>query len=208
VFGKHHLLLSPSFAEMTSTQLNTRRWQRQQVDLPVSVVVLNGMSRMVVPGRATEISEGGMALYAGMIHPRRGDLMEVEFRIPAHARVTAMIRSRSCFCFGLEFLTPGLTDNKANLVAQVAAFALKQGRLAEAEPMAPAAEDAAAAYVMLAQVLRLAGKPAAAQIADRAVVLFLKLRDICLRQEEEDVRRMRRKIAALYRTSRLLADQI
>jgi hypothetical protein len=191
---------------MMPTPVNTRRWQRQQVDLPVSVVVLNGMSRMVVPGRATEISEGGMALYAGMIHPRRGDLMEVEFRIPSYARVTAMIRSRSCFCFGLEFLTPGLSENKTNVGAQVAAFALKQGCLAETEPMAQAAEDAAAAYLMLAQVLRLEGKSTEAEIADRAVVLFLRLKDICLRQEAEKMRRLRRKIAALYRTSSLLAD--
>jgi hypothetical protein len=188
------------------TQLNTRRWQRQQVDLPVSVVVLNGRSRMVVPGRATEISEGGMALYAGMIHPKRGDLMEVEFRIPSYARVTAMIRSRSCFCFGLEFLAPGLIGNKTNVVAQVAAFALKQGRLAEAEPLAPAPEDAAAAYAMLAQVLRLEGRPAEAQIADQAVVLFLRLNDICRRQEELGIKGLRRRISALYRTALLLAD--
>jgi len=56
---------------------NTRRWPRHQVDLPVSIV-LNGTPRMVVPGRATEISEGGMALYAGMIHPKPGDLMEID----------------------------------------------------------------------------------------------------------------------------------
>ena len=40
---------------------NARRWQRHEIDLPVHVVLRNGVSRMLVPGRGTEISEGGMA---------------------------------------------------------------------------------------------------------------------------------------------------
>jgi PilZ domain len=184
-------------------QSNTRRWQRQQVDLPVSVVVLNGVSRIVIPGRATEISEGGMALYAGMIHPKRGDLVEVEFQIPSHARVAAMIRNRACFSFGLEFLTPVVTDSRT--VSQLAAFALMQGLQAEAEPSASAAENAASAYTMLAQVLRLEGQPLDAQVVDQAVVLFLNMRDVCLRQQALSIKTLRRRLAALYRAGLLLA---
>jgi hypothetical protein len=184
-------------------QSNTRRWQRQQVDLPVSVVVLNGVSRIVIPGRATEISEGGMALYAGMIHPKRGDLVEVEFQIPSHARVAAMIRNRACFSFGLEFLTPVVTDSRT--VSQLAAFALMQGLQAEAEPSASAAENAASAYTMLAQVLRLEGQPLDAQVVDHAVVLFLRMRDVCLRQQALSIKTLRRRLAALYRAGLLLA---
>ena len=84
---------------------NTRRWQRQPVDLPLGVVTGNGQIGTVVPGRAIEISEGGMALYAG-IDLEPGDLMAVEFRGPSQARVAGAIRSRSGYCFGLEFLTP------------------------------------------------------------------------------------------------------
>jgi len=188
---------------MTPAESNTRRWQRQQVDLPVSVVVLNGVSRIVIPGRATEISEGGMALYAGMIHPKRGDLVEVEFQIPSHARVAAMIRNRACFSFGLEFLTPVVTDSRT--VSQLAAFALMQGLQAEAEPSASAAENAASAYTMLAQVLRLEGQPLDAQVVDRAVVLFLRMRDVCLRQQALSIKTLRRRLAALYRAGLLLA---
>jgi len=188
---------------MTPAESNTRRWQRQQVDLPVSVVVLNGVSRIVIPGRATEISEGGMALYAGMIHPKRGDLVEVEFQIPSHARVAAMIRNRACFSFGLEFLTPVVTDSRT--VSQLAAFALMQGLQAEAEPSASAAENAASAYTMLAQVLRLEGQPLDAQVVDRAVVLFLNMRDVCLRQQALSIKTLRRRLAALYRAGLLLA---
>jgi PilZ domain len=188
---------------MTPAESNTRRWQRQQVDLPVSVVVLNGVSRIVIPGRATEISEGGMALYAGMIHPKRGDLVEVEFQIPSHARVAAMIRNRACFSFGLEFLTPVVTDSRT--VSQLAAFALMQGLQAEAEPSAAAAENAASAYTMLAQVLRLEGQPLDAQVVDQAVVLFLRMRDVCLRQQALSIKTLRRRLATLYRAGLLLA---
>jgi hypothetical protein len=188
---------------MTPAESNTRRWQRKQVDLPVSVVVLNGVSRIVIPGRATEISEGGMALYAGMIHPKRGDLVEVEFQIPSHARVAAMIRNRACFSFGLEFLTPVVTDSRT--VSQLAAFALMQGLQAKAEPSASAAENAASAYTMLAQVLRLEGQPLDAQVVDQAVVLFLRMRDVCLRQQALSIKTLRRRLAALYRAGLLLA---
>ena len=191
---------------MTPAQSNTRRWQRQPVDLPVSVVVLNGVSRIVIPGRATEISEGGMALYAGMIHPKRGDLVEVEFQIPSHARVAAMIRNRACFSFGLEFLTPVVTDSRT--VSQLAAFALMQGLQAEAEPSASAAENAASAYTMLAQVLRLEGQPLDAQVVDQAVVLFLRMRDVCLRQQALSMKTLRRRLVALYRAGLLVAGPI
>src|SRR2546428_6855615 len=137
LFWQYHLHPAPSRAEMMPLRANTRRWPRHQVDLPVSIV-LNGTPRMVVPGRATEISEGGMALYAGMIHPKPGDLMEIEFQAPSCARVTGIIRNRACFCFGLEFLTPLSTDKETTSGAQLAAFALEQGRRAEAEQVTPA----------------------------------------------------------------------
>jgi PilZ domain-containing protein len=84
---------------------NTRRWHRLPVDLPVRVVTAKGFSTTVVPGRGTELSEGGMVLYAGiLLNP--GDLLEVEFDAPSHSRMTAIVRSRNGFCFGLEFIAP------------------------------------------------------------------------------------------------------
>jgi hypothetical protein len=32
--------------------------------------------------------------------------MELEFQTPGGARITAIVRNRTGFCFGLEFLTP------------------------------------------------------------------------------------------------------
>jgi hypothetical protein len=83
----------------------TRRWDRLPVDLPVRVVTSKGFSTTVVEGRGTELSEGGMTLYAGiLLNP--GDLLEVEFDTPLPSRMPAIVRSRNGFCFGLEFITP------------------------------------------------------------------------------------------------------
>jgi PilZ domain len=83
----------------------TRRWERLPVDLPVKVFTSKGFSTTVVEGRGTEISQGGMVLYAGiLLNP--GDLLEVEFGMPTASRLTAIVRSRNGFCFGLEFITP------------------------------------------------------------------------------------------------------
>jgi hypothetical protein len=83
----------------------TRRRPRLPVDMPVRVVTSKGFSTTVVEGRGTEMSEGGMVLYAGiLLNP--GDLLEIEFDTPAPSRLPAIVRSRNGFCFGLEFITP------------------------------------------------------------------------------------------------------
>jgi hypothetical protein len=83
----------------------TRRWTRLPIDMPVKVVTSRGFSSTVVAGRGTELSQGGMELYAGiLLNP--GDMLEGEFETPVNSRMTAIIRSRNGFCFGLEFITP------------------------------------------------------------------------------------------------------
>ena len=73
--------------------------------MPVKVVTSRGFSSTVVEGRGTELSQGGMELYAGiMLNP--GDMLEIEFEMPVHSRLAAIVRSRNGFCFGLEFITP------------------------------------------------------------------------------------------------------
>ena len=84
---------------------NTRRWNRVPVDMPVRVTTSKGFSTTVVTGRGTELSQGGMVLYAGiLLNP--GDLLQLEFDAPCHSRVSAVVRSRNGFCFGLEFISP------------------------------------------------------------------------------------------------------
>jgi hypothetical protein len=80
-----------------------RRWIRQAVDLPVKVHIYSDSDPILIPGQVTELSEGGMSLYAGMLL-KPGDLLEVEFELPEPQIVQAVVRNRTGFNFGLEFL--------------------------------------------------------------------------------------------------------
>src|ERR671935_318725 len=82
-----------------------RRWQRYQMDAPVQVVLWDGSARVRVPGRVTEISAGGMGLYAG-IHLQPNEPLEIEFLTPARAKIVGIVRSCSGCFLGLEFVTP------------------------------------------------------------------------------------------------------
>ena len=83
--------------------VNTRRWPRFHVHLPVSIAASVGNSSFTVPGLVSELSQGGMELYGG-VQRRPGDLLEVEFPTSESVRVAGIIRNRSGYCFGLEFL--------------------------------------------------------------------------------------------------------
>jgi hypothetical protein len=74
------------------------------VDLPVRINGNRDVSPAVL-GCGTELSEGGMTVFAG-INLHLGDLIEIEFGTPSPARVIGIIRHRACYCFGLEFLSP------------------------------------------------------------------------------------------------------
>jgi PilZ domain len=88
---------------MSLNSANTRRWQRYEVDLPVRVIFHSRMLNLDVPGRGTELSRGGMSLYAGLpLQP--GDPVEVQFQTPSNLRVAGVIRNRTGYWFGLEFL--------------------------------------------------------------------------------------------------------
>jgi hypothetical protein len=106
-----------------SSPENTRRWPRHPVELAVLVVPRGGDSKLAIPGRGIEISEGGMTLYAGLpLKP--GDFMDLEFQTPGRTRISAIVRNRTGYCFGLEFLTPlGTESHKAKPPAPAAPHA-------------------------------------------------------------------------------------
>jgi hypothetical protein len=113
-----------------ASPVNTRRWSRHPVELPVRVFPRGGDSKLTVQGRGIEMSEGGMTLYVG-VPLKPGDLMDLEFPTAGRARVAAVVRNRSGFCFGLEFLTPlGIESPKPAMPAVRAT-----------KPAAPAPED-------------------------------------------------------------------
>jgi hypothetical protein len=107
---------------------NTRRWPRYPVDLPLRIVPLEGIVEVDVAGRTTEISEGGMALCAG-ISLQPGDPIEIEFQAPRHSRVTGVIRNRTGYYFGVEFQTP-LAEGAPGTNDISSALHQKQGEIA------------------------------------------------------------------------------
>jgi len=102
---------------MLTSSLNTRRWPRHHVDLPVRVVIPDGPLTNTVPGRASEISGSGMALRS-TLGLKPGDLMQVEFPTSIPSGVMAVVRNHKDDCFGVEFLrrlpSRRRTVNKSN----------------------------------------------------------------------------------------------
>jgi len=96
--------------------INTRRFPRFHVHLPVLIAAEPGQSRVLVPGLVSEISRRGMELYGG-VQRRPGELMEVEFRT-GKVRVAGVVRNRSGYCFGLEFLNLATANQPAVPVLQ------------------------------------------------------------------------------------------
>ncbi len=73
--------------------------------MPIRVIVSRAMTASIFDGRGTSLSEGGMALFAG-VELRPGDQVAVEFTPPFSAppiRVDATIRNRIGYHYGVEF---------------------------------------------------------------------------------------------------------
>lgn len=192
---------------------NTRRWPRHEVDLPVGVVLQCGPSRTLVPGRGTEISEGGMSVYAA-VDLKPYDLMEIEFQQPSRTQITGIVRNRIAYCFGLEFLTPLSCWADPSKRPQLPARPLPVPDPPLLTPAAArifknlrAAKGNAFAYSLLARVLQAAGWPGEAhQAAARAVSFFVQSEGAYLRQKELETARLRRELQTLRRLEPLLAE--
>ena len=83
---------------------NTRRWPRYHVYLPVTIAVDPKTPSIVVPGLICELSRTGMEIYGG-INRRPGEEMEIEFETARGGiiRIAGIVRSRTGYCFGIEF---------------------------------------------------------------------------------------------------------
>lgn len=94
---------------------NTRRWPRFQVHLPVFIAAETADSQIAIPGMVSALSRAGMEVYGGVpLEP--GDVMEVEFRTAGPLRVSGIVRNRSGYCFGLEFLRFIAMQEEENVV--------------------------------------------------------------------------------------------
>ncbi len=83
-----------------------RRWLRYDVDVPIRVIVCTAEMTKIFNARGVSLSEGGMALFAG-VELHQGDQVAVEFT-PAYStppiRVDARICNRIGYHYGAEFL--------------------------------------------------------------------------------------------------------
>jgi ActR/RegA family two-component response regulator len=87
----------------------TRRWQRCSLDVPVRVIVGSSNSTKFYEGRGNELSEGGMAVTAG-VELKPGRDVAIEFTPPYAGppiRVRGTVRNRTGYRYGVEFLIEG-----------------------------------------------------------------------------------------------------
>lgn len=106
--------LNPSPRQPT----NTRRWPRFQVHLPVLIAAETADSQIAIPGMVSALSRAGMEVYGG-VPLRPGDLMEVEFKTSGGLRVSGIVRNRSGYCFGIEFLRAMVSELETESVLEV-----------------------------------------------------------------------------------------
>jgi hypothetical protein len=93
---------------MESTQPHRRRWERYQVKIRTKITLNAKGETLCFHGEASDVSQGGLRLFM----PRdleSGIIVLLEFSLPYNSRAMAirgLIRNRSGFSYGIEFLHP------------------------------------------------------------------------------------------------------
>lgn len=92
-----------------------RRWQRYRLNLPIRLIVTRGEEdTRITDGRANDISEGGMLIFAGM-ELRNDDKVVVEFTPPFSSgpvRAPGVVRHRRGYNYGVEFCSETRSDKE------------------------------------------------------------------------------------------------
>lgn len=92
-------------AQSSQQTLQTRRFPRQKVDLPILIVVPMYDRTKIVQARGNDVSENGLAFFAG-IELRVGDNIFIEFTPPYSGkpvRVPATVKNRRGYKYGIQF---------------------------------------------------------------------------------------------------------
>ena len=91
-----------------------RRWHRYRLNLPVRLIVCREDNTRISEGRANDISEGGMLVFAGL-ELRTEDKIFIEFTPPyssAPVRAPGIIRHRRGYNYGVQFLNDTREDKE------------------------------------------------------------------------------------------------
>jgi hypothetical protein len=91
-----------------------RRWQRYRLNLPIRLIVTRDEGPRITDGRANDISEGGMLIFAGM-ELRADDKVQIEFTPPfssSPVRVPGVVRHRRGYNYGVEFRSETRSDEE------------------------------------------------------------------------------------------------
>ncbi len=89
-----------------------RRGERQKVDFRIQVVYFKDGVQQSVHGRGSDVSEGGMAVYAAA-EVEEGQHVTVEFTMPYSRKqlvIEAVVRNKQGYRYGLEFLALSSTQ--------------------------------------------------------------------------------------------------
>jgi hypothetical protein len=86
-----------------------RRWPRHKIDVPVRAVIHKSDRSLILEGRGTEVSEGGVCLWID-IELGLGDEIELQFTTPfsdKRIRVRSAVCNRNGYLYGVEFIPMG-----------------------------------------------------------------------------------------------------
>ncbi|HLH06282.1 MAG TPA: PilZ domain-containing protein [Terriglobales bacterium] len=109
--------------------VNTRRWKRYKLDVPVRVIVHTRMKTKIVDARGNELNEGGLCIAAG-VELQIGDRVDVEFTPPYSGepvRARADVKDRNGYSYGMEFVV--LDSDDIENVMQIRAALQGMGKL-------------------------------------------------------------------------------
>jgi TonB family protein len=120
-----------------------RRTPRHPLEIPVDVTILRSGVPFLIPGRAVNVCEGGMAaILAGEL--RLGDSVGLEFRLPSMGlpmRTKAVVRHQARLRCGVEFVN--LSREGQTMIQYWAALADKSAPRPLAPKIAPIIQSAA-----------------------------------------------------------------
>lgn len=91
-----------------------RRWQRYRLNLPIRIIVSRDATTRITNGRAADISQGGVLVFAG-IELKNGSEVFVEFTEPYSGeaiRARGLVRHRRGYNYGVEFSTETTSDQE------------------------------------------------------------------------------------------------